>query len=117
MSLLQNIPGLSRHAPTIAPHVAPVFDLDRAFLLMRQALSLLESSYPAGAMEWLRIHRPDVITHLKERALQVDRAALAEDMPAVIAAVDLYREAHERAFKLYQARPPVIDVDQQGGLF
>ncbi len=117
MSLLGNIPGLSRHAPVIAPPTPPGFDLERACSLMRQALSILENYYPAGAMEWLRVHRPEVVAHLKERALQVDRAVLAEDMPAVIAAVDVYREAHERAFKIYLARPPVIEVDPQGGGF
>lgn len=114
--LLNAIPGLARHQSTAS---APVkdFDLERACRLVDDATALLTNDYPAGALEWLRQNRPDVARYLKECERDLDAVLMAEDMAQLPKVLDRYVDAHRRAFKVFEARPPVIEVDRQGGLF
>ena len=118
MSLLANIPGLSRHdtpAPPLPMAIPPTrFDRLWADRLIENALADVSGCYPAGAMEWIRVNRPDIDTFLKEASLECCQAVLAEDGPRVTQACERFVAAHRRAFQVFEAaRVPVIDVDLQ----
>lgn len=111
--LMSAIPGLAMHKTTVPdPPPPPAFDREKADSLMREAISLLCSFYPVGAMEWLRENRPDAVKHLEESMAEIDAAVLAEDIKAVTAALERYVKFHQRAFELFEQRPPVIEVQE-----
>lgn len=91
----------------------PIFDGDKAYRLMRDAISLLNSFYPDGALEWLTINRPDVGKHLLEAENDIDQAIFAEDIDQVTAALERYVKLSRAAFKVFEARPPVIEVQEK----
>lgn len=111
MSLLAAMPGLAAHETAIP---APAFDVDRAHQMLRDGLSLVNSFYPPGAMEWLRENWPDIPKQLKADWKAICQAIKAEDMPAVSAAAELCVKHHRKAFEIYAGRPPSIEV--QGDL-
>ena len=86
------------------------FDRDKAFQLLRDGISLINSFYPAGAMEWLREHRPDVVKQLKVDFKNIEQCILDEERTKVAICVELCINHHRRAFEIFEARPPVIDV-------
>lgn len=114
MSLLAAIPGLSAHETSVPPPALPPFDRDKALQLLRDGVSLINSFYPTGAMEWLREHRTDVITILNADYARIEQSILAEDRTKVAVSVELLIKHHRRAFEIYEARPPVIEI--QGDL-
>lgn len=113
MSLLSAIPGLAMHQVATPALVAPAFDRERASRLMRDAISLLNSFYPAGAMEWLRLNRPDVSKELEGTMADIDAAVLVEDLPAVTATLDKFVKYHRKAFSIFEGRPPVVEVQER----
>lgn len=112
--LLSNIPGLAAHqvqVPEVTPEPARSdFDREAAFRLVSDAVSLLASFYPAGALEWLRENRPDVIRYLTEAEIALDMAILAEDITQFRVVLEEYVKYHRKAFKIYEERPPVVEV-------
>jgi len=112
-NLADMIPGLAAHRIDIPK--APAFDQDAAALLVGDAVSIIASLYPAGALEWLRDNRPDVAKHLREAADTMDAAANGTDRAALVVAIERWVEFHRKAFSIYQSRPPVIEC--QEGLF
>ncbi len=108
MSLLENCPGLQAHQVEV-PEAKP-FDREKAYRLVRDAVSLLGSYYPAGALEWLRENRPDVTRFLKETEAELDRAVLDGDMAAFARTLEVYTRSHQRAFRIYEERPPVVEA-------
>jgi len=107
----KNIPAV-RQFQAVAAH--PPFDLDRAVQVLRDGVSLINSFYPDGAMEWLRDKRPDVVRQLKADFLAINSAIHEEDRLKVVVAVELCIKHHRKAFEIFAVRPPVIDV--QGDL-
>ncbi|HOI16998.1 MAG TPA: hypothetical protein PK036_11720 [Geobacteraceae bacterium] len=114
MSGLSSLPGLEAHR-IVPEEKKPVFDHERAARLVSDAVSLLESLYPQGGMEWLRKFRPDVIDHLKAAEASLDKAIDDGDLDAFTKSLDLYTKSYQRAFEVYSGRPPVIE--RQEGLF
>ena len=112
MALLDAIPGLSMHQVVIPQEG---FDQEKAFKLVKDALSLLASFYPAGALEWIDGNRPDVAGYLRKTESAVNAAILAENVVDFPGALERFVEAHRRAFDLYSDRPPV--VEHQDDLF
>lgn len=113
--LADKIPGLTAHRIDIPQKTAPVFDQAAASLLVGDAVSIISSLYPAGALEWLRANRPDVSKHLREAADAMDVAANGTNRAALVLAIERWVEFHRKAFAIYQGRPPLIDC--QEGLF
>lgn len=111
---LSSLPGLEAHR-IVPEEKKPVFDHERAVRLVSDAVSLLESLYPQGGMEWLRENRRDVIDHLKAAEARLDKAAAGEELAEFTAALKHYTESYKRAFEVYNGRPPVIE--RQKGLF
>lgn len=107
--LLANIPGLAAHKVAV-PEAAVAFDWERAARLVGDAVSLLSSTYPAGAMEWLAVNRPDVHRYIQEAEQALDGSVEREDSAAFAKALELYIKRHQRAFELYNERPPVMEV-------
>jgi hypothetical protein len=114
MTLLSAIPGLSAHEMKIPAAPIILFDRDKAVQILRDGISLINSFYPAGAMEWLRENRPDVIKQLKSDLLAIEQAISNEDHSKVSVTIELGIKHHRRAFELFELRPPVIEV--QGDL-
>ncbi len=100
--LLANIPGLSAHHEEVPQ--SHNFDRKAVERLVRDAVGLLESYYPAGALAWLEEIRPEVTHFLKKCEGEIDAAVLTEDMGRVRKTLTRYVEAHRRAFKIYQGR-------------
>jgi hypothetical protein len=114
MKGLSSLPGLETHR-IVPEEKTPAFDNERAVRLVSDAVSLLESLYPAGGLEWLRENRRDIIDHLKAAAERLDNAAAGEKLAEFTAALKHYTESYKRAFEVYNGRPPVIE--RQKGLF
>jgi hypothetical protein len=113
MSGLSSLPGLEAHR-IMPDEKRPAFNHEKAARLVSDAVSLLESLYPPGGIEWLRENRRDVISHLKEIETCLDKAIEAGDLAAFTKALDLYTRSYQKAFEVYNARPPVIE---QGSMF
>lgn len=105
--LLANIPGLAAHKGT--PPRVP-FDRERACRLVGDAVSLLTSMYPSGALEWIEGNRPDVHKYLREAERDLDASVESEDSTAFAKALEIYVKRHQRAFEIYNERPPVVEV-------
>lgn len=105
--LLANIPGLAAHK-TVEPVVA--FDRERAERLICDAVSLLSSIYPAGALEWLEKNRPDVYRYLRESEQELDKSVTDEDAMGFAKALERYTKRSQKAFEIFAARPPVVEV-------
>ena len=108
------IPGLQAHR-IVPEERKPAFNHEKASRLVSDAVSLLASLYPAGALEWIAANRPDINKHLKEITANLDKAAAGDDLSAFTKALGIYVEAQKKAFGIYMARPPVIE--RQEGLF
>jgi len=109
----RNIPAVRQFkASTVSDPSS--FDREKAMQLLRDGMSLINSFYPAGALEWLRENRPDVMRHLKDDRRAINQAIQDEDYAAVVAVVETSIKHHRQAFAIYEARPPVIEV--QGDL-
>lgn len=119
-NLLLAIPGLARHqvAPVapVAPQVVTV-DTERIWRLLQELQVFLGDLYPIGAAQWLAENRPDILGFFKQCEREMDAAIEAANLSLLVAVMGRYREAHGRAVKLFESRPPVIEVDRQGGLF
>lgn len=110
--LLSAIPGLVAHQVEV-PEPVVSFDTERADQLLRDMTTEIGAAYPdEGCIEWLRLNRPEVIVALFSGEQEVDRLYLAEDMPGMAAALDLLRRMYLKAFGIYEARPPVIEVQE-----
>lgn len=107
----KNIPAVRQFQAASAPQP---FDRDKAFQILRDGVSMINSFYPVGAMDWLRTNRPDVVKQLKADYRNIDQAIHNEDRTAVSVSVELCIKHHRKAFEIFEARPPVIDV--QGDL-
>lgn len=114
MSRFKNITGLQKFKDQPAAPAPPAFDVDKAHQLLRDGLSLVNSFYPAGAMEWLRDTRPDIPKQLKADWKAICAAIDAGDIVAVSSAVEVCIRHHRKAFEIFEGRPPVIEV--QGDL-
>lgn len=114
MSLLSAIPGLSRHETRVPPAMPETFDRDKALRLLRDGMSMINSFYPPGAMEWLREKRPDVVKQLKADVADIEKAIMGEEISKVALSVETCIKHHRKAFEIFEARPPVMEV--QGDL-
>lgn len=112
--LLANIPGLAAHAAKV-PEPAATFDRERAERLVGDAVSLLTSLYPAGALEWIEQNRPDVHRYLQDSERDLDKSVEDEDPIGFAKALELYTKRYRRAFEIFAGRPPVMEV--QGELY
>jgi len=110
--LLGNIPGLAAHQIQI-PTVNQPFDQEKAIRLVSDAISLLNSFYPAGAIEWIQVNRPDFSRYLKESEATLDQAVADGNQESFIKALEIYMNRHKRAFAIYNERPPVIDIQEE----
>jgi hypothetical protein len=116
--LTDRFPGLAKHrsdAPAAVLMSQPVPDPAGSFVLLREAMALLESFYPAGAFEYLRAERPEIIDSLKVIEKEVDDAVADGLLAVTREKLLLFVDAHRRAFDVFTNRPPVIDM--QGDLF
>jgi len=112
MTLLSAIPGLSAHQVDI-PEPVVSFDFIKADRLLAELNESVGSAYPdAGCVSWLVANQSPAFTALCAGENAVDLAYLAGDMPALEKAVDLLRRMYLKAFGLYAARPPVIEVQE-----
>jgi hypothetical protein len=91
-----------------------VFDTQKGMQVLRDTLSIVNSEYPVGSLEWLRVNRPDVAEQLKGVWKQIGAAIDAEDMTKVKVSAELCLKYHRRAFEIFAGRPPVMEV--QGDL-
>ena len=107
--LISNIPGLAAHRVAV-PVAASPFDRERAIRLTGDAVSLLSSYYPAGALEWLKENRPDVDRYLREAEQDLDESIEREDLPRFTKALEIYIKRHQRGFEIFNERPPVMEV-------
>ena len=114
MTLLSAIPGLSAHEMKIPTAPIIPFDRDKAVQILRDGISLINSFYPDGALEWLRENRPDITRQLKADFKAIEQAIMDEDRKKVSGAVEVCIKHHRRAFEIFEVRPPVIEV--QGDL-
>lgn len=115
MALSDRIKGLSQHKielPPPSPEPVAQFDQDKADHLLQDTCSLISSAYTAGALDWLQENRTDVCNFLKECETVVEAAYLSKDMSKLVQALAKYQGAYQRAFKLFEARPPVIEVQE-----
>ena len=123
MGLRDAIPGLKAHDTVIAsPLIDPVvvsFDDEAAGNIVRAAVAEVNTSFPSpDVWKWLVDNRPDVISELKRFGKDMSLACLNQDMETLKGAADRYVRAHQRAWKLFADRPPVIerqDVLFEGG--
>lgn len=91
------------------------FDRDKATRLVSDAISLLNSFYPDGALEWVQINRTDIHRHLKQSEAELVESILAEDQARFARALEIYSKRHHRAFAIYNERTPLIET--QGDMF
>jgi hypothetical protein len=114
MSGLSSLPGLAAHR-IVPEEKKPAFNHEKAYRLVCDAVSLLASLYPAGALEWIKENRPDIEKCLKEYRQNLDVTSQGDDVGAFTKALGFFVEGHKKAFQVYEARPPVIE--RQEGLF
>ena len=86
------------------------FDQVRAMRLVADAVGLISSFYPDGALGWLRENRPDVMRYLTAAEIALDMAIVNENGPELTVALEKYVQYHQRAFKVFETRPPVAEV-------
>lgn len=110
----RNIPSIKQYQVEPPPARQVPFDREKAMRILRDGVSLINSFYPAGAIEWLWDNRLDVMKQLRDDRKEINRAILEEDHVAVVAAVESSIRHHRKAFAIYEARPPVVEV--QGDL-
>lgn len=112
MGLRDAIPGLMAHKTVVSVS----FENEAASNVIRAAVSGVNASFPGpDAWVWLVANRPDVISELKKFGNDMNVAYQAQNMEQVVAAADRYVRAHERAWVLYNERPPIME--RQEALF
>jgi hypothetical protein len=94
---------LSRYDLEPAQPVALLPDfLRRAGDLMSAAAIYINGDYPPGAIEWLKLNRPDISSELGLKSAQVDAAFGAGDFAGFREAVDAWRRYHLRAWRVFR---------------
>lgn len=88
------------------------FDSKKAQQMITDTLSLINTSCPKGAREWIASERPVISKNLIEVERAVDRAFEAEDEKMLAKNLDALKRYHLRAFAVYEGRPPVIEVEK-----
>jgi len=112
MDLLSAIPGLDIHAT--APVVAlRTFDRVKAMRDMADSAARVDGELTAAGVAWLKAERPEVWAHLREATLALDEAYEREDLGAFFQALCVWEAYHIKAGKLFAARPPVIDIQEE----
>ena len=86
-----------------------VFDRDAALQQISDTCSLVSSSSPKGALEWIYANRPDVVAYLETARAKIDQSFEHEDETELTGALDIYRKYHARAFDIFEAQPPLIE--------
>jgi len=115
VSLLAAMPGLSVHAPKAPAPVVVAFDDAAAHDIVRQAVRDVAAAFPApDPWGWLAANRPEVIVELKRVGKAMGTAHLSLDIDTVKASAATFVQYHLKAWKIYELRPPVIEV--QGNL-
>lgn len=112
--LADMIPGLQAHR-TVPLESDSQFDQEKASRLVSDAVSLLASLYPSGALEWIQTNRPDVFRYLKEATAEMDQTAQGDDKTALVASIERWVKMHRKAFTIYEQRPPVME--RREGIF
>ncbi len=110
--LADMIPGLQAHR-TVPTDAAHQFDQEKASRLVFDAVSLLASLYPSGALEWIQTNRPDVFRYLKEATAEMDQTAQVDDKTALVASIERWVKMHRKAFAIYEQRPPVMERQEE----
>lgn len=92
-----------------------IFDQTKAQRMISDTSSMISTQCPSGAMNWLSTFRPDVFKQLNQAGKAVDHAYESENQPELVKRLSIWHRYHTRAFELFEARPPVIEV--QDNLF
>ena len=82
----------------------------KAERMIGDAYSIVSSSYPEGALEWLEINRPDLMEELKQTELAIYRVAPDGDSIGLATALGVWSEKHLAAWDVFRCRPPVIEI-------
>jgi hypothetical protein len=90
------------------------FDKDRACDLIGDALKLIRSRYPAGAMEWLRQYRPETIKQIKAVEAEMDAAVLGGKHLSFPITLSEFINLHVQGFKAFT---DALASAKQPGLF
>ena len=106
----QDVVAVQLNETTTSCVSAVVFDQARAIQLISDTYSLISSKCPAGALEWIEKERPDIFDLLKQAGKAVDFALESEDEQRLVKVLDAWRRYHLRAFDVFDARPPVMEV-------
>jgi hypothetical protein len=69
---------------------------------LKDAFDVVKEAYPAGCLDWLRENNPDRIDELKATVQEAKKAFVAQDAPALDAALTTYRNMHLEAFSAYR---------------
>lgn len=79
-------------------------DSRRPHDLASEAVKLISTYYPEGALEWLTNNRPDIIKYLKQAEEAVNTAILTDDGAFFPRALETYVKGHIKAFKVFTDR-------------
>lgn len=90
------------------------FDQDKAQRLISDTYSLISTECPAGALTWIDSNRPNISFQLKRAEKAVYKAFETENLERLVKVLDAWKRYHLKAFAVFEARPPVIEV--QGDL-
>lgn len=113
--LLSAIPGLAAHEVVVpVQDPAPAtFDIDLADNLLRDLNGRIGAAYPGeDCLPWLCLNRPEVWKALCDGENCVDREYLQQNMQGLEYEADRLWRMYEKAFAIFAARPPVIEVQE-----
>lgn len=81
------------------------FDLDCAQKIFADTLDRLNNQCPFGAIDWAKLHRPELWEACQRALAQVEAAFKRQNMAAVRRAVEGYEQANLALFKAYPGSP------------
>lgn len=82
------------------------FDRVRAMQALRTGVAEVAAAHFPGSMEWLQEHHPEVLQKCRESFRAIIPGFAKEDLPAIIAAVQVYVKRHREAFDLFVQHNP-----------
>lgn len=88
------------------------FDQKKAQQQISDTYSRISSSCPPDAMVWLETNRKDVLDHLKKAEASVELAFQTENEADLAQWLDKWMKWSLAAWKVYESRPPVIEVQE-----
>lgn len=91
------------------------FDQDAAQQLFADVLKRLNEQYPFGAIDWAKLHRPELWDNCQVALTQVEAAFKQQDLAAVRRAVAEFEKANLALFKEYPGLPWRPGQKETGG--